>query len=256
MPLFSIVTVTYKNLAGLKRTAESVLNQVHSDYEWLIIDGGSQDGTLQYLESIDNDFINIVSEPDGGIFDAMQKGLNRSRGKYVIFMNAGDMFAGSEVLAKVRDAIGTSEPDIVYGDAIEEGVGSHYLKPARAPAANRYVLFTHHQAIFYRTARARAVGYDQSYRWSADWVFTIRMMVGATLLQVPIPICVFERGGVSQGDRHRRAMNAELFRIYLSEHRHGWFKSCLFWLAKVGTNRARKVFPNLYDKVRYKKKHQ
>lgn len=251
MPLFSIVTVTYNNLEGLRKTAGSIIAQIHSDYEWIIIDGGSHDGTREYLEEIAKYTTLSVSEKDRGIFDAMQKGLDRSGGQYVIFMNAGDIFAGPDVLASVSEAIGTSAPDIIYGDAIEEGEGCRYVKPARAVEANRYVLFTHHQAIFYRTALAQTIGYDPSYRWSADWVFTIRALRGASVLKVPVPICVFERGGVSQSDSQRKTMNEELFRIYLKEHCHGLLKSSLFWVAKVGTNRFRKSFPKIYDRVRY-----
>jgi putative colanic acid biosynthesis glycosyltransferase len=100
--LFSIITVTRNNLEGLRRTHVSLRAQSYADYEWIIIDGASSDGTVNYLEGL---AARSWSEPDEGIYDAMNKGLARARGDYLLLMNAGDSFAAPDVLQKIADAI-------------------------------------------------------------------------------------------------------------------------------------------------------
>lgn len=118
---FSVITVTYNNLQGLLKTSESILEQTFGEFEWIIVDGGSADGTVQFLTSFDRLKINWVSEKDGGIYAATNKGIKLSRGEYCIFMNAGDRFLDASVLLNVSDAIGLDRPAIVYGDACEVG---------------------------------------------------------------------------------------------------------------------------------------
>jgi putative colanic acid biosynthesis glycosyltransferase len=254
-PFFSIVTVTFRNLKGLRSTAESVREQADGNWEWIVVDGGSTDGTCEYLAAVDDNRLRFVSEPDRGIFDGMRKGLADACGRYVVFMNAGDRFANAQTLSHVAAAIGTANPDLVYGDSLEGNAQVQHLKPARPPAQNRYVMFTHHQAQFYRTSVAREIGFDLSYRLSGDWVLTTRMLrrLGAMTLYVPEPLCLFERGGVSQQPAQRRTMHRELFRIYRYEHHHGLPRAAIYWLAKVGVNHARALLPGLYDRLRYQR---
>lgn len=253
-PRFSVVTVTYNNLNGLRRTAESVLAQNFADVEWLVIDGASKDGSVAYLQSLTHPSFVLVSEPDKGIFDAMQKGLTRSHGEYVCFMNAGDAFAAPDVLSRLDELIGTATPPLVYGDAIESDGIQEFYKPARAPEHNRLVMFTHHQAQLYRTKVARSLGgYDLSYLLSCDWVLTTRLLKQGKSLAAPFAVCVFERGGISQRADRRRLLDAELFRIYHEEQGHSLLTSSLLWIAKVGVNRIRSAFPRLYDVLRYRR---
>ncbi|MBP5219574.1 MAG: glycosyltransferase, partial [Bacteroidaceae bacterium] len=100
-PIISVVTVTFNSLPLLKKTMQSVESQDYENIEYLIIDGASSDGTADYLEKYDWRNIKFVSEPDGGIYDAMNKGIRMASGDYCIFMNAGDCFASPTVVSDV-----------------------------------------------------------------------------------------------------------------------------------------------------------
>ena len=191
---FSIITVTLDNRAGLARTMQSVQAQSCRDYEWIVIDGGSEDGSVEMLE---NSAARWISERDGGIYDAMNKGLERARGRYVMFLNAGDTLAHDQTLEtiKVMNQGQSSPPDFIYGDALE---AQHY-KRARAHEKLAAGMFTHHQAMFYRRSTLGALRYDTGYKIAADYDFTCRFLALANrVLYAPLPICVFEQGGVSQ----------------------------------------------------------
>src|SRR5256885_15677190 len=117
---FSVITVTLNDLAGLQATLASTLRQQHQDLEAIVIDGGSFGDTKEWLSSQADVRIRWLSEPDRGLYDAMNKGLDRARGDYVVFMNSGDTFADDEVLQKVAAAAAVRpRPDLVYGDAID-----------------------------------------------------------------------------------------------------------------------------------------
>lgn len=250
----SVVTVTYNNLQGLRKTSASVLSQTFEDFEWIVVDGSSTDGTLEFLSSLDSHRVKWSSEKDDGIYHAMNRGIDRSRGEYCIFMNAGDEFADTSVLFKVSDAIGARQPAIVYGDAFEVTEGKKLFKPARNPKANYYVMFTHHQSIFYRR-QALGDGYDLSYQFSADWALTTRILntPNVSIQRYDGAVCLFERGGVSQGQQHRRVINAEHWRIYTEESGMNPMLAGALWTAKVGTNTMRRYLPGLYDFVRYRR---
>jgi putative colanic acid biosynthesis glycosyltransferase len=244
--------VTYNNLHGLRKTSASVLAQTCEDFEWIVVDGGSTDGTSKFLSDLDQPKIKWLSEKDGGIYDAMNKGIIRSCGEYCIFMNAGDEFADSAVLGSVSKAIGVDQPTIVYGDAFEVAPGKRWYKPARTPKANFYVMLTHHQSIFYRR-QALGTGYDLSYKFSADWALTTRILndTGTQTQRYNGPVCLFERGGISQSEEYRQVINAEHWRIYVEESAMNPILAGILWTTKVGTNRLRRSLPWLYDLVRY-----
>lgn len=187
---FSIITVTLNNRGGLERTWRSLEAQSCRDFEWIVIDGGSTDGTAEFLRDVAH-----VSEPDRGIFDAMNKGIDHANGEYVWFLNAGDEIAGADVLQEIFDSIETqgARPDFVYGDAIED----RFYKSARVP--NERGMFTHHQAMIYAREKISALRYDITYKIAGDYDFTQKFLKNAAqVLYCPFAFCVFETGGVSQ----------------------------------------------------------
>ena len=196
--MFSIITITYNNLDGLKKTAGSVLAQTSSEYEWIIIDGASKDGTIDYLGTLN---ALKISEPDQGIYDAMNKGLELAKRDYLIFMNAGDTFAGPDVLENLKDiAVKQHYPDFIFGPALEERDGQEpILKSARKADAIHLGMITHHQAMIYKTALCKDLNYNTAYHISADYDFTCRFLNKTkSTYRTDFPVCLFESGGVSQ----------------------------------------------------------
>jgi len=115
-PLFSIITITYNAGDTVERTLKSIDCQSFSDYEHLIVDGASSDSTLQIISEYKNPRRFLISEPDKGIYDAMNKGLSNTSGKYLIFLNAGDKFHAPNTLETIAKAISDNEmPGIIYG---------------------------------------------------------------------------------------------------------------------------------------------
>ena len=112
-PKFSIITVTLNSEKLIDETIKSLFNQTFDNYELIIIDGDSNDKTLEIIKSYNKKNIVIISEPDKGIYDAMNKGISLSKGEYINFLNSGDKFANENVLEKVYNSIKT-KPNLVY----------------------------------------------------------------------------------------------------------------------------------------------
>ena len=175
-PLFSIITITRNNMAGFAKTHESLSAQSLKDYEWIIVDGNSTDGTKTYIEQKNlSDF--CVSENDNGIYNAMNKGIERSKGQYLLFLNAGDTLADPDILLTLSYAIHTHNPDFIYGDALEECKNAHpFYKKARSYKKYIWGMFTHHQAILYRREILGTLKYNENYKIASDYEFTIRFL--------------------------------------------------------------------------------
>ena len=176
---FSIVTVTFNDLAGLRVTRASVRAQTFRDFEWLVMDGGSTDGTPDALREWQSEIRAAVSAPDKGPYDAMNKGLALACGEYVLFINAGDALAAPDTLQNLHDAIGADAPDFIYGDSLEEQrSGVVFYKKARPHHCRWWGMFTHHQAMAYRTAFLKTVSpaYDLRWRVGADLDLTWRIL--------------------------------------------------------------------------------
>ncbi len=244
---FSIITITYNNRDGLSRTAESIQKQTNTHYQWIIIDGASTDGTR-------DDFVHytsatIISERDNGIYDAMNKGINNATGDYLIFMNAGDAFASSDILEKVFP-LTQSNPDFIYGDSRED---NHY-KRARSYLKINWGMFTHHQAMLYRRESLGNLRYDLNYKIAADYDLTLQFLFSSPLgrgmkgegliTYIPIPICIFETGGVSQ--TNAKQGRDEQFISRQKNKSCGQFQNYLIRLIQLFRYKIRKYIPLLY----------
>lgn len=199
-PLFSIVTITHNNQAGLAFTFASLSTQTYSDFEWIVVDGASTDGTIDFLRNQTHRIAHktIISEPDGGIYEAMNKGIKAACGAYILFLNAGDRLANTEVLATIAPPL-QKQPDFLYGDALEGEPLT--LKPARRYRDLPWGMFTHHQAMIYARAVLLNTGlrYSTIYEIAGDYDFTARFLKASkSIIYLPKPICIFESGGVSQ----------------------------------------------------------
>ncbi len=178
-PLFSIVTITFNAAETLRPTMESVAVQSFRDMEHIVVDGASTDDTLSVARKYGRVDARIVSEPDNGLYDAMNKGLRLARGKYVIFLNAGDSFASPDTLSLYADEAISGDPDIIFGDTVIVDKDRRILRDRHlcAPETLTADSFSHgmlicHQAFCVK--RELAPEYDLKYRFSADYDWTIK----------------------------------------------------------------------------------
>jgi glycosyltransferase involved in cell wall biosynthesis len=167
-PLFSIITVVFNGAAHLEETLLSVVRQSFADREYLIIDGGSKDGTVDIIRKHEERLTFWSSEPDKGIYDAMNKGIRRAAGKFLIFMNAGDHFVDNDVLRDIAPTLNAEKDMIVCGDAmVSYGLAGSRLLRARI---SLYDMPTFHQAMFFNREVFTQCGFfNTAYRYGADF---------------------------------------------------------------------------------------
>ena len=198
----SIITINYNNLPGLKKTRESVVSQTNKEYEWVVIDGGSDDGSKEYIQEHIDEMSYWCSEKDNGVYNAMNKGIAAAQGDYFLFLNSGDYFVDKNVLQRVKDCWHQFEGlDIVYGDAFfckgEEEHEEHY--PEYFSLYDYWRIYTMcHQATFIRAALLREKGYDESFRIVADFKRWIEWKLeGRSFCHMPVTICRYQLDGIS-----------------------------------------------------------
>lgn len=181
--LFSVITITYNAAATLPPTLRSVEAQTFADFEYLIIDGASRDDTVALAEAARIDNKTIVSKPDRGLYDAMNRGLRLAKGDYVIFLNAGDSFPSPETLQIYADAIAAApeRPGMVYGQTLLVDAEGNILGPRHllAPENLKFEDFGRgmlvcHQAMAVR--RDLAPEYDLRYSFSADYDWSVKVL--------------------------------------------------------------------------------
>lgn len=250
---FTVVTITYNAEAVLQRTLQSVLRQTYGGVEHLIIDGASKDGTLQMAEDYKRlsdqselgHKVIIKSEPDKGIYDAMNKGLTQASGDYIVFMNAGDCFPQDDTLEQVVHRCRLMEspsdelPAVLYGlTDIVDGEGKFLYHRRLHPPAQlswrsfRQGMLVCHQAFYARTDIAKNLQYDTRYRFSADVDWCIRVMREAERMNLPlVPVGIVTANYLEEGQttQNHRASLIERFRV-MCRH-YGFFRTVAlhFW---------------------------
>ncbi|MCF0256256.1 MAG: glycosyltransferase [Bacteroides heparinolyticus] len=234
-PTFSIVTVCYNAEAELEDTIQSVIAQTYRHVEYIIVDGASKDGTLAIIERYKGRIARVVSEPDKGLYDAMNKGLRLATGDYVCFLNAGDCFHEDSTLQQMADCLTKAElPDVLYGETALVDKERHFVRMRRLSAPKTLTwrsfkqgMLVCHQAFFARTALAEP--YDLQYRYSADFDWCIRIMKKAkTLHNTHLTLIDYLEEGMTT--KNRKASLAERFRIMAKHYgmistaaHHAWF---------------------------------
>lgn len=196
----SIITINYNNLPGLQKTMQSVFDQSFTDYEYIIIDGGSTDGSKEYMLGSADRFSYWISEADRGIYHAMNKAIPHAKGEYILFLNSGDFLWSPEVLSQVF-SYGFSEP-IVYGNIKWETDGVQ--TEGEFPSRLTFDYFTRaslpHQASFIsRTLFAELGNYEEEFTITADWAFFLNAIYkyNVSYRHIPITIAVCDRHGIS-----------------------------------------------------------
>ena len=206
-PLFTIITVVYNDFNGLKETIESVLAQTYSNYEYVIVDGKSNDNSPEMARSYKELFCKkgvyykVISEPDNGIYDAMNKGTKNSNGQWLLFLNAGDVLVSNDVLSKVSKFT-DEQSNVIFGNTIYRYRDMY--KEVDPPEMRCLENFDEicHQSTFIKRETMMALKYDCLYPIWADYDFFLRLFKsGGKFKKIPITISVFEIGGASsKGD--------------------------------------------------------
>ena len=218
-PKFSVITVTYNAGAVIEDTIQSVITQTYKNIEYIIVDGASTDKTMSIVNRYRDRIHTVVSEPDRGLYDAMNKGIRLATGDYVCFLNAGDELHEDDTLQLIVHSLaGLAElPDVIYGRTAIVDREGHFLRMRRLePPENltwrsfRQGMLVCHQAFFAR--RDRAVVYDLRYRFSADFDWCIRVMKQSTVLHnTRLTLIDYLNEGMTT--RNHRASLRERFRI-------------------------------------------
>ena len=245
------VTITYNAAKVLQRTLDSVLAQDYPNIEHLIIDGASTDDTLKIVDDYiarsnaaeNGHQIQVSSEPDKGIYDAMNKGLRSMTGDYVCYLNAGDFLPTTDTASRIAQQVEASgnTPAVLYGDTdIVDGEGQFLHHRRLAPPENltwksfRQGMLVCHQAFYARTDFAIATPYDMQYRYSADVDWCIRVMKAAANENVPmlnLHMVVANYTQEGQTTLHHRESLWERYRVM--EHHYGRVQTFLLhcWFA-------------------------
>lgn len=249
---FSIITITYNAEKVLKRTTDSVKSQLYTDIEHIIVDGSSTDNTLEIARTYFNESnknrnghtIRIMSEPDNGIYDAMNKGLKQATGQYVCFLNAGDYYPNAhtiqDIAAVISEKTDNMLPAVIYGDTdIVDNNGKFISHRRLTPPDNltwrsfKHGMLVCHQAFYARNDIAQSTPYNLTYHYSADVDWCIRIMKKAekeclSLINVKKTIVNYTQEG--ETTRHHKASLKERFKIMAKQYglittltMHAWF---------------------------------
>lgn len=237
--MISVVTVTYNDCVNLKKTIESVYSQSFDDFEYIIIDGDSKDGTVEFLEQISREKKNLsfISEKDKGIYDAMNKGISQAKGEFILFMGAGDLLYDSNTFELVSNYF---DYDVIYGYAIYSS-GKRKGKKIGKKMSFLFLIFDFvfaHQAVYAKTELMKKYPFDLKYRVQADQDFLLHMYsLGYKFKYINKPLAYYDGLGFSS--------NKEFFRQTLFDRADmlsKYFKTAY---------RVRKFLRFFWEKIRY-----
>lgn len=195
----SIITVNLNNAAGFQKTAESIVSQTYQDFEWIVIDGGSTDGSKELIEQYSDHIAYWVSEKDSGIYNAMNKGVKVARGEYLQFLNSGDWLADDHVLADVFTA--HFESPIVYGNVYQMNGDRVARSKIYGELSFEQMLSSSisHQSSFISRELLRIYPYNENYKIVSDWEFWLKMiLLGVDFQHVDRYISCYDLNGISE----------------------------------------------------------
>lgn len=207
--MLSLITINFNNKLGLLKTIQSVKIQNFQDFEFIIIDGGSYDGSVDIINQYSDIITYWISESDSGIYDAMNKGIKQAKGEYCLFLNSGDWFYGNNVLKDCFE-IGFSE-DFVYGHQVFEYNG-RFVEDLSLDVA--YLTFSTlkkshipHQCTFIKRNLFDKIGlYNEENKIISDWEFLMKglFIYGCSIRRIPVEITVYDTNGLSSVDEFKK----------------------------------------------------
>ena len=227
MPTLSIITINRNNAEGLRNTLQSIAQQTFRDFQHVIIDGASTDSSVEVIEQYvaDNDAsdnpldIKWLSEPDNGIYEAMNKGIRMATGEYIQILNSADLLAAADVTERMLHALADrNEPDILYGNMCKHYPDGHYVRDtcgSREYTPQSFLYFyngtLNHDCAYIRRALFDRFGlYDEQLRICSDWKWYVAAIAlgGVEPVYVDIDVTIFDMNGISESG----GKNAELIR--------------------------------------------
>lgn len=211
-PKISIITISFNNKQGLEKTIESVVNQNYKDFEYIVIDGGSTDGSKELIEKNDDKISYWISEPDKGIYNAMNKGIKASKGEYLLFLNSGDKFYSENSLMLGSQYLG--EEDIIYGDLEVVAEENSYIKKYPSGLSLFYFheeALPHPATFIKKTAFERFGLYDENLKIVSDWKWFLLSICShnASFKKIEEVISTFYLDGISSNAENQQKISNE-----------------------------------------------
>lgn len=209
----TIITINYNNAAGLKKTMDSVVAQTYSQIDYIVIDGASNDGSIEVIKNFDqNKNLRWFSEEDKGIYNAMNKGIQKATGTYVLFLNSGDYLDTEKVIADIFSISYTK--DILYGLIKTKDQNNKTIKNYPDQLSLDFLLSSSlpHPATFYRKALFDKLGgYDESLKIVGDWAFNLSAIAANRATTQPLKkvVSVFDMTGISSQIKQQELKKAE-----------------------------------------------
>ena len=213
-PLVSIITPSLNSEKTIEDTIKSVVNQTYSNIEYIIVDGGSRDGTLKIIERYQEKISRWISEPDQGIFDAMNKGIDLSSGEIIGIINSDDWYMEKAVEKVVNSYISHPETDIFFGDCmvVLEGIDFAFLRRGCLSRLLEEMSINHPTCFITRSAYDKWGKFDTDFKFAADYELALRFYFsGAKFLYIPEVLAFMRKGGASESIK----VHLDVFRIYL-----------------------------------------
>jgi glycosyltransferase involved in cell wall biosynthesis len=202
-PLISVITVVYNGVTTLEQTILSVINQAYKNIEYIIIDGGSTDGTVDIIKKYEKHLAYWISEPDNGIYDAMNKGIDKATGEWINFMNSGDYFHNKYVLLFINSHL-SNNIDVLYGDTMLKD-SKHKSKIYPLWRFKLHMPFCH-QSCFVKTNLYKRIYFDVAHKYCADYNFFYSLYIAKyKFAYLPSIIAIYDENGISSTN-HRNCI--------------------------------------------------
>lgn len=220
-PKISIVTINFNDATGLEKTISSVVHQSYNDFEYIIVDGGSTDGSVKVIEENQQKISYWVSEPDNGIYNAMNKGIVKANGEYILFLNSGDYLVNNEVLENAAKEL-VSNIDFVVGN-LEYTTDNNSLcirvHPEKLTFTYLVTKTISHPSTFIKKEMFEEFGmYNEALKIVSDWEFFFKCLGlnGATYKSIDVTVTHFDMFGVSSSNEEKvKAEKEMVFKKYL-----------------------------------------
>ncbi|QAR45730.1 colanic acid biosynthesis glycosyltransferase WcaE [Kosakonia cowanii] len=244
--LLSVITVAFRNYEGVMKTWQSLAHLAKAqdiEFEWIVVDGGSQDGTEDFLKSLNGQYnLRFISERDKGIYDAMNKGIDMASGRFAIFLNSGDIFH-EEIVDVVRQLSEAKETAMYIGDALLDfGDGNKLRRNAKSGWYIYHSLPASHQAIFFPVHGLKTYPYDLQFKVSSDYALAARMFkAGFPFKRLKGLVSEFSMGGVSTSNNLELCQDARKVQRTIL-HVPGFWAELSYMLRLRTTGKAKALY--------------